>query len=99
MTFVAVIDIFLDAQLLQQQHTTNTQQNLLLQAVLPVATIKTVGDGLVKVRVHLVVSVQQIELHTTNVNTPNVSMNLIVSIRYINYQRITVLIKLTLDRQ
>ena len=47
-TFVAVVDIFLDAEFLQQQHTTNTEQDFLLQAVLPVATIEVVGDGTVE---------------------------------------------------
>ena len=48
-TLVAMVDILLDAQLLQQQHTTDTQQDLLLQTVLPVATLEGVGDGLVEV--------------------------------------------------
>ena len=39
-TLVAMVDIFLNAELLQQQHTTDTQQDFLLQAVLPVATIE-----------------------------------------------------------
>ena len=40
MTLVAVINILLYAELLQQQHTTDTEQYLLLQAVLPVTTIE-----------------------------------------------------------
>ena len=48
MTLIAVVNILLDAQLLQHEHTTDTQQNLLLEAVLPVATIESVGDGAVK---------------------------------------------------
>ena len=48
MTLIAVVDILLDAQLLQGEHTTDTQQDFLLQTILPVATIERVGDGLVK---------------------------------------------------
>ena len=40
MTLVAVIYILLDTELLEQQHTTDTEQNLLLQTVLPVTTIE-----------------------------------------------------------
>ena len=99
MTLVTVINIFLDTKFLQQQHTTDTKQNLLLQTIFPIATIEGVGNGLVEVRVHFIVSIQQIELNTTNVNTPNISVNLIVVIRYIDHQRIAILIELTLDGQ
>ena len=98
-SLVAVVDIFLDAQLLQQQHTTNTQQNLLLQAVLPVATIQGVGDGLVELRVHLVVGIQQIEAYATYIHTPYISMHLIIGVRHVNHHRIAVAIQLALDGQ
>ena len=99
MSLVTMVDIFLDAQLLQQQHTTNTEQNLLLQTVLPVAAIEGMGNGFVEVRVHFVVSIKQIQLHATHVDTPYISVNLIVGVRHINHQWIAVLVKLTLDRQ
>ena len=99
MTLVTVIDIFLDAQFFQQQHTTDTQQNFLLQTILPVATIKTVGNRLVEIRVHLVVGVKQIKFHTAHVHTPDISMNLIVGIRHIYNHWITIVVKLTLDGQ
>ena len=91
-----MIDIFLDAQLLEQQHTTDTQQNLLLQTVLPVTAIEAVRDGLVEVRVHLVVGIQQVELHTTYIDTPYISVNLIVGVRNVDNHRIAVLVQLTL---
>ena len=40
MTLVAVVYVFLDAKLLEHEHTANTEQNLLLQTVLPVATVE-----------------------------------------------------------
>ena len=98
-TLVAMVDVFLDAQLLEHEHTTDTEQDLLLQTVLPVATIERVGDGAVKLRVHLVVGVEQVELHTTNVNLPNVSMNLIVHVRHIHNNGVAVLIEHALDGQ
>ena len=39
-TLVAVIYILLDTELLEQQHTTDTEQDFLLQTVLPVTTIE-----------------------------------------------------------
>ena len=94
-----MIDIFLDAEFLQQQHTTDTKQDFLLQTVFPVAAIEAVGDGLVKVGVHLVVGIEQIELYTTDINTPHVGMHHIIGIRNIDHQRITILVELTLDGQ
>ena len=99
MTLVAVIDIFLDTEFLQQQHTTDTEQDLLLQTVLPVAAVKGVGDALVELRVHLVVGVEQIELHTTDVDTPDIGMHIIVEIGHVNHQGITLLIQLTHNGQ
>ena len=40
MTLVAVINIFLDTEFLQSQDTTDTKQDFLLQAILPVTTIE-----------------------------------------------------------
>ena len=99
MSLIAMINIFLNTQLLQKQHTTNTQQNLLLQTVFPIATIKSMGNGLVKVGVHLVICIEQVKLHTTNIHTPHISMNLIVGIGNINNHGVSILIKLTLNRQ
>ncbi len=95
MSLVAMIDVLLDAEFLECQHTADTEQNLLFQTVLPVATIKCMGYWLVKLGVHVVVGVEQIERNTTYINTPNVCMHLIVHIRNINNQWLAILIKLT----
>ena len=58
MSFVAVIDIFLDAQLLQRQNTTDTEQDFLLQAFFPVTAIQLVSDGTVELAVHFIVSIK-----------------------------------------
>ena len=99
MTLVAVVDVLLDTEFLQQQHTTNTEQDLLLQAVLPVAAVEGVRDGLVELRVELVVGVEQIKLHTAHVDTPHVCVNIIVCVRHIDDERIAVLIELALNGQ
>ena len=99
MTLVTVVDILLNAQLLQQEHTADTQENLLLQTVLPVATIECVGNRLVKLGVHIIVGIQQIQGDTTHVDTPYISMNLVVHIGNIHHHRVTVGIQLTLDGQ
>ena len=48
MTLVTVINIFLDTKFLQCQDTTDTQQDFLLQAILPVTTIERVSDWTVE---------------------------------------------------
>ena len=48
MTLVAVINLLLDTHLLQCEHTTDTEQNLLLQTVLPVTTVERVSDRTVE---------------------------------------------------
>ena len=48
MTLIAVIDILLDTHLLQCEHTTDTEQDFLLQAVLPVTTVERVSDRTVE---------------------------------------------------
>ena len=68
--FVAMVNVLLDAELLQQQHTADTEQDFLLQTVLPVAAVEGVSDGTVELGVHLVVSVEQIKLHTANIYAP-----------------------------
>ena len=44
MPLVTVIDIFFDSELLQCEHATDTEKNILLDAVLPVATVKGMSD-------------------------------------------------------
>ena len=48
MTLVAVINILLDTKFLQCQDTADTQQDFLLQAILPVTTIERVSDRTVE---------------------------------------------------
>ena len=97
-SLVAMIDILLDAKTLQQQHTTDTEQDLLLQTVLPVATIESVGDRLVVLRVEFVVCVEQIQTHTTNIHTPYSSMYVVVHIWHLDEERVAILIQLTFYR-
>ena len=48
MALVAMVDVLLDAELLECEHTADTEKNLLLQTVLVVAAIEGVCDRLVK---------------------------------------------------
>ena len=48
MAFVAVVDVLLDAELLEQKHTAYAEENLLLQSVLPVTAVECVCDGFVE---------------------------------------------------
>ena len=99
MSLVAVVDVLLDAQLLQRQHASDAQQDLLLQAVLPVAAIERVGDGLVELGVHLVVGVEQIELDASDVHTPHVCVYHIVRIGHVDHHRLSVLVELAHNGQ
>ena len=47
-TLVAMEELLLDAELLQHEHAAHAEEDLLLQAVLPVATVEAVGDRLVE---------------------------------------------------
>ena len=71
----------------------------MLQTILPVAAVESVSDGLVKLGVHLVVRIKQVELHTADINTPHIGMYLIVCIGNVNDQRVAVLVELTLNGQ
>ena len=74
-TFVAVINVFFDAELLEGEDTTDTEEIFLFHTVFPVTTIESVSDLTVELRVHLIVSVEQIERHTTHIDAPNECMN------------------------
>ena len=98
MTFIAMVNIFLNTKSLQQEHTTDTKKNLLLQAVLPVTTIERVSDRLVELRVQIIISIKKIKFYTTYVSYPYRSMNHIVCIRNIDNEWITILVINTLYR-
>ena len=97
MTLVAVIDIGLDAQTLEQQHAADAQQVLLLDAVLPVATIELVGDFAVILAVEVEVGVEQIELDTAHVGLPYVGIDGAAGIRNLMNQLLAILVQNGLD--
>ena len=68
---VVVIDLGMQAQRTQGAHAADAQQELLLQAVLPVATIELVRDLAVLGDVGLVVGVQQVEVGTADRDLPD----------------------------
>ena len=95
--FIAVIDIHLNAQLLQRQDTTDTEQIFLLHTVLPVAAIESVGDTLVKLGVHLIVSIEEIECHASYVHLPYEGMHGESSEGHINYYLLALAVEHALD--
>ena len=97
-TFVAVINVFFDAELLEGEDTTDTEEIFLLHTVFPVTTIESVSDLTVELRVHLVVSVEQIERHTTHINTPNECMNGESRERHVYHHLVAVSVEHTFDR-
>ncbi len=60
MSFVAVVELAVDAELLQHQDTANAEEVFLLDAVFPVASIELMGDGTVEFAVHVEVGVEQV---------------------------------------
>ena len=99
MSLVTVIDILLDTEFLQCEHTADTQQDFLLQTVFPVATIQRVRDGFVELGVHFIITIKQIQFDTTYIHTPYIGMHLVVDIGHIHNHRRTVLVELALDGQ
>ena len=97
MSFVAVINIFLDAQLLQRQNTADTQQNLLLQTVFPVTAIQLVSDGTVELTVHFIVCIKQIEGDASYIYSPHISMHVVIQIRNIHHHLLSILVQYTID--
>ena len=75
------------------------EQVLLLDTVLPVATIERVGDATIELRVHLVIRIEQVELDTTYVSYPKSSVNHEVGVRYVYYNLVAFLVENALDRQ
>ena len=74
MALVAVVYIHLDAELLQSEHTADTEEVLLLHAVFPVTAIECVGDALVEFGIHFVVGVEEVEGNASYVDLPYKSM-------------------------
>ena len=97
MTLVTVVNVLGDAHSLEGEHTTDTEEDLLLEAVLPVTTIELEGDGAVKLRVELVVGVEQVQGYATYLYLPYVSVHLIVDIGNCYYEGLAVLVHYTLQ--
>ena len=95
-----MINILLNTQLVQQQDTTDTQQILLLDTVLPIATIKLVGDATIPFRVLVEVGIEQVKLNSTNVYLPYASINnQIIVVRHFEHHVGTISILHLLDRE
>ena len=97
MSLVAMVDVGLDAQSLEQQHAADAQQVLLLDAVLPVATVELVGDLAVIVAVLVDVGVQQIKGHTAHIGLPHVDIDVAAGVRHFMNQLISMLVEDRLD--
>ena len=86
-SLVAVVNIFLDTQFVQGEHTSDTEQNFLLDTVLPVAAVELVGDLAVPLGVEFVVGVQQHEVDTTYSHLPQVGVHGASGVGHINNHR------------
>ncbi len=97
MALVAVEQVALDAEFLEHQHTADAEEVFLLDTVFPVAAVELVGDGAVKLRVHLEVSVHQIEIHTAYIDTPHMAVNDSVVVGHLKNHRTARLLHNLLD--
>ena len=75
MTLVAVVNILVYADRVQQTHTADAEQHLLFESVLPVSAVEVVGDGAILFPVQIVVGVEQVELRAADIAPPNTSRN------------------------
>ena len=99
MAFVAMVNILFDTELLEKQHAADAEEDFLLETILPVATIEGVGDGTVVIGVEVIVGVEEVEFHATDIDAPYISMNLIVHVGYVDDKGLAVLVQLLLDGQ
>ena len=86
-TFVHVVDVLRDAEAVEEEHTTDTEEVLLLHAVLPVAAIELVRDGAVPFAILWDVSVEEVEADTADVDLPDVAVYSVTSIGYLEDER------------
>ena len=57
------------------------------------------GDRAVEFRIQLIVCIKEIQRHAADVYSPYIGVNVVIHIRHINYQRFSVFVELTYDRQ
>ena len=74
-TLVAVINLLLDAEFVQEQDAADAQQVFLLHAVLPVAAVELMRNGAVPLAVFGQVCIHQIEGHTPDAHLPNMGVH------------------------
>ena len=70
MALVAVVDVVPDAHGTQRADAADAEQDLLLEAVLPVAAVEVVGDLTVLVEVGLEIGVEQVEVRAAHLTAP-----------------------------
>ena len=85
--FVHMIDILGDAETLEQKHTAEPEEILLLHAVLPVATIELVRDGAIPFAVLRDVGVEEIEADTPYIDLPDVAEDSVVGVGHFKDER------------
>ena len=71
----------------------------MLQTVLPIAAVKLVSDGTVELAVHLVVRIEQIKGDTAYVHSPKISMYVVIQVRNIDYNLLSVFVQYAVERQ
>ena len=97
-TFVHVVDVLRDAEAVEEEHTTDTEEVLLLHTVLPVTAIELVCDGAVPFAILWDVSVEEVEADTADVHLPYMAVYGVTSIGHLEDEgRLSVLFEDLLD--
>ena len=99
MAFVAVVDVLLDAELLQGEHATNAEEVLLLKAALPLTAVEGVGDVAVVLAVFLNVGVEEVEGDAAHVGFPDGGVDNVVGEGHVNDDLVAILIEHALNGQ
>ena len=96
---VAVVEVGLDAELVEHYDAADAEHVFLLDAVLPVAAVEGVCDLAVPLRVAVEVGVEQVELHAAHVDTPHVRVDDASGVGHLEHHRLAVVAEHGLDGQ
>ena len=89
-TFVAVVNVLLDAEFVECEHTADAEEIFLLDAVFPVTAIEAVSDAAVVFGVEFVVGVEEVERDATHVGSPECGVHHEVGVGHIHDDLIAV---------
>ena len=85
-----MVNVLLDAEFVEREHTADAEEIFLLDAVFPVTAIEAVSDAAVVFGVEFVVSVEEVERDATHVGSPECGVHHEVGVGHIHDDLIAV---------